>query len=206
VTAYDALLASGLLAIVRYRAGGDVARVVRTIAEGGISAIEVTTNTPRWREVISGCADLPAVAIGAGTVTSFEHVWQAADAGATYVVTPGFDASVTAAAQRAGLEVVAGIATATEVQAARAAGVRLLKLFPAGALGLDYLRQLRGPFSDATFVATGGIRIEDVAAWRSAGADVVSLGSDLTGSSVPADDEEWAALRSRAAAAIASLG
>lgn len=204
--AYNALVASRLLAIVRYREGGDVARAVEEIADGGIRAIEVTTNTPGWQQAVACVAVRADLAVGVGTVTDVAQLDEVVASGASFIVSPGFDAEVTRAAFARGLEVVAGVATATEIQAATRAGMRLLKLFPAGALGTAYLRQLRGPFDDSAFVVTGGIGVDDVRTWFDAGAAIVSLGSDLTGAAVPETAEGWRALRERAAAAVAALG
>jgi Entner-Doudoroff aldolase len=191
---YAELIAQRILAIVRYRSGGDVVAAVDAIASGGITAIEVTTNTPGWESVVSAVSAQGAKSqplIGVGTVTTPQQVDQAASAGARFIVSPGFDPSVTSAAFERGLEALPGVTTATEILSAQAHGVRLLKLFPAGALGIPYLQQLRGPFPDVAFVATGGIALDAVDSWHKAGARLVSLGSALTGVDVPTTSADW---------------
>lgn len=196
------LLDARTLAIIRYTGGGDVLGVVRTVVDGGLGAVEVTTNTPGWRHVVHAAVEQhPHATVGVGTVTDAEQVRVASDLGARFVVSPGFDAAVVGRAHALGLEALPGVTTPTEVLAARAAGVRLFKLFPAGALGLPYLEQLRGPFPEADFVVTGGIGLDDAAEWRARGASIVSLGSALTGSSVPDGPDGWSALRQRIATA-----
>ncbi|MET7611856.1 thiamine phosphate synthase, partial [Streptomyces seoulensis] len=72
-----------------------------------------------------------------------------------------------------------GVATATDVQAARALGLDWLKAFPASVLGPDWFRAMRGPFPEVPFVATGGIDASNAAAYLAAGAKVVAVGSAL---------------------------
>ena len=89
-----------------------------------------------------------------------------ADAGASFIVTPGFDAAVVARARERGLDIVPGAATATEVSAARAAGVEIVKLFPAHLLGgIDAVSALSGPFPDMGFVPSGGVSPSNLAAY-----------------------------------------
>jgi len=107
-----------------------------------------------------------------------------------------------AAALEHGLDALPGVATGTEVLAARRAGARFFKLFPAGALGTDYLAQLRGPFGAEDFVPTGGIPIAQVGAWLRAGALAVALGGDLAGRTAPRSPEEIEAVAERARAAL----
>lgn len=198
----DALGRDRVMGVARYRDGGDVHAAVAALVEGGLSVLEVTVDTPGAYETIAAYAAGPGLHIGAGTVTSVAEVHRVADAGASFVVSPGFDADVVTAAHEAGLATLPGVATATEVQAARRAGVKLFKLFPAGALGRAYLAQLRGPFGRAAFVPTGGVGIDDIPAWLGAGAFAVALGSDLAGREAPNSDKERAALTSRARRAL----
>jgi len=86
---------------------------------------------------------------------------------------------VLAASLAAGLPHLPGVATPSEVQHARAAGCRWLKAFPAKALGTAWLRAIRGPFPDVAFVATGGLDVDDVADYLTAGARIVALGAAL---------------------------
>jgi 2-dehydro-3-deoxyphosphogluconate aldolase/(4S)-4-hydroxy-2-oxoglutarate aldolase len=123
----------------------------------------------------------PAVFLGAGTVTDATTVSQVAAAGASFCVAPNLDAEVVTAAQGLGLLPVPGVLSPTEVVAAKRLGLRLLKLFPAGPVGTGYLQALKGPLPDVGFIAVGGVEIEDVPEWLSAGAVAVGLGSGLVG-------------------------
>lgn len=196
-----ALAQDRVMAILRYRGGGDVSAAIEGLHRGGIRVLEVTVDTPGGWEAIAAVTDQPGLVVGAGTITDADQVRRLADLGGRFIVSPGFDATVVEAALERGLEVLPGIATGTEVLAARRAGAQLFKLFPAGALGTPYLQQLRGPFSREAFVPTGGVGIGDIAAWLAAGAFAVALGSDLAGRTPPASvqDTERLTLRARTA-------
>lgn len=194
----EALARDRVMAILRYREGGDLQAAVDALVEGGIAVLEVTVDTPGALEVIAETAVRPGVLVGAGTVLSPDQVDLVADAGARFVVSPGFSGEVEAAAQRRGLGTLPGVATATEVIAATRAGVEVFKLFPAGALGRGYLRELRGPFASHAFVPTGGIAVDDIPEWLGAGAVAVAIGSSLAGRTAPRTGEDVASLRDRA--------
>lgn len=193
-----------VMAILRYREGGDVTGALQGLADGGIGVAEVTVDTPgAWPAIEKGASE-PELLVGAGTVTSTEQVARVAELGGRFVVSPGFDPDVVQAAHEHGLAALPGVTTGTEVLAARRAGVALFKLFPAGALGVGYLLQLRGPFGRESFVPTGGIGIDDIGSWLEGGAFAVALGSDLAGRTAPSGAADITALSERARRALAS--
>jgi len=118
-------------------------------------------------------------AVGAGTVVTLEHVRQAADAGAAFTVSPGFDLEVVRASFEAGMPPLPGVATATEVQSAQTAGLTWVKAFPASILGTSWFGAMRGPFPAMHFVATGGMDAGNAGEYLNAGAKVVAVGSAL---------------------------
>ncbi|WP_338699117.1 bifunctional 4-hydroxy-2-oxoglutarate aldolase/2-dehydro-3-deoxy-phosphogluconate aldolase [Streptomyces sp. Q6] len=117
--------------------------------------------------------------VGAGTVTSARRLGWAVSAGAAFTVAPGLDTEVARDSVAAGLPHLPGVATPTEVQAARGLGLDWLKAFPASVLGTGWFRAMRGPFPEVPFVATGGIDAENAGAYLDAGARVVAVGSAL---------------------------
>ena len=203
MTVGAALASTRVLAIVRYRQGGDPLGALRALAAGGVTVAEVTTQTPGWPDAVAG-AVAEGIVAGVGTVTEPAEVADAKAAGARFIVSPGLLPDVVSASLDRGMEPLPGVATATEILLARRAGVRLFKLFPAGALGIDQLRQLRGPFPDLAFVPTGGVGVDTVGDWLTAGAFAVALGSELAGRRAPANDAERTELTHRAEAAIAA--
>lgn len=177
----EQLKASRIIAILRGVPDDKADRVAEALADGGIRLIEVTLNTPgalamirRWK------ARLPAhVRIGAGTVLDERMAAAAIEAGATFLVTPNTDEAVIRHGTEAGVPVVAGALTPTEIAAAWRHGAPAVKVFPAGAMGPGYFRELQGPLSHIPLVATGGVNPDNMAAYRAAGAAAFGLGSAL---------------------------
>jgi len=198
----DALGRDRLMAIVRYRSGGDVSGAIEGLARGGLRVMEVTVDTPGAWEAIEAAAARPEMIVGAGTVTEPYQVERLAALGGRFVVSPGFDSDVVKAALDRGLEALPGVATGTEVLAARRAGAQFFKLFPAGSLGVRYLTELRGPFGRESFVPTGGITTADLGDWLRAGAFAVALGSELAGRTAPAGSDEIEAMANRTRTAL----
>ena len=200
----ERLAADRVMAILRYREGGDVRSAVDGLVAGGVRVLELTVDTPGALDAITYAAGLPGVSPGAGTVTDVAEVRRVAEAGARFVVSPGLDVDVVSAALELGLEAFPGVATGTEVLTARRAGVEFFKLFPAVSLGVPHLRQLRGPFAGLDFVPTGGVATADVAGWLSAGAYAVAMGSELAGRRTPEGPSDVAELAHRAELALAA--
>lgn len=177
----DRIRAARVVAVLRLRDHTRAVQVAETLAEGGVTALEFTLDDPGGIGAIEKVAARVGghVLVGAGTVTETAQVAAAREAGARFCVSPHLDPAVVAAANGAGLAPLPGIATPTELLAARRAGARLLKLFPAGPLGIAYLKALKGPFGDAELIPTGGVELDDIGSWLAAGATAVGVGSSL---------------------------
>lgn len=182
MTFLDRLRERRIIGIVRGPDADAALGTVLALVEEGIGLVEVSLNTTDAFDVIARArAQLGADAgLGAGTVLSEDDAKRAADAGASFVVTPSLGPGVTASLGR-GLPVVAGALTPTEVVAALAVGVTAVKLFPASLGGVSYLRALRDPFRDVPFVPVGGVDAEAAGAYLAAGAVAVGVGSPLVG-------------------------
>lgn len=182
----------GIIAIVR---GNFPAHKVLEIGDALLAApvlvMEVTLNTPAALELIQLLRARfgENMKIGAGTVRTVEQFEAAAAAGAQFTVAPGLNPAVAAAARRADILHIPGVYTATEAEKAHAGGSPLLKLFPANIGGPSYLKALRAPLDDTSFVPTGGIGPGNAAAWAQAGAAALGVGSSLvTGPHQPMAD------------------
>ena len=128
------------------------------LARGGIHCAEVTLRTPAAIEALRIMATVPDFTAGVGTVRSLLDLERSKAAGAAFVVCPGLDEELVAMAADHAIDVLPGVATATEVQRALRLGLRLVKFFPADALGgLAAIRSLRGPFPEMGFVPSGGV-------------------------------------------------
>jgi 2-dehydro-3-deoxyphosphogluconate aldolase / (4S)-4-hydroxy-2-oxoglutarate aldolase len=128
---------------------------------GGLACAEVTLRTPNALAALRELAGDQRLLVGAGTVINAEQAEQAIEAGAKFVVSPGFSPSVVRRCQELGVPVLPGVATSTELMAALDAGVDTVKFFPAQSLGgVPMLKALAAPFGAVRFVPTGGITAE----------------------------------------------
>ncbi|MBK9696665.1 MAG: bifunctional 4-hydroxy-2-oxoglutarate aldolase/2-dehydro-3-deoxy-phosphogluconate aldolase [Propionibacteriaceae bacterium] len=133
--------------------------LARALVAGGLSALEITLRTPAAPAAIEAiAAAVPEAAVGAGTLRLPRDAALAKDAGATFAVTPGYTRELGAACREAGLPLLPGVATASELLLAYGDGHRFTKFFPAVAAGgVPLLKALGGPFPDVSFCPTGGI-------------------------------------------------
>jgi 2-dehydro-3-deoxyphosphogluconate aldolase / (4S)-4-hydroxy-2-oxoglutarate aldolase len=201
-----------VVAILRATRGDRLERVCDTLLAAGVRCLEITTNTPsgfdavrRLLSGVGGAGNGPEV--GVGTVRTAEQVDRAAEAGASFVVAPGTNASVGRRAAELGLAWYPGALSPTEIEQAWQQGATAVKVFPAASAGgPGYLREVRAPLDDIPLVPTGGVRIDDIADYLAAGAVAVGLGGQLVGDSLVSDDADLAALRRRAERALAQAG
>jgi 2-dehydro-3-deoxyphosphogluconate aldolase/(4S)-4-hydroxy-2-oxoglutarate aldolase len=183
----------------------DAAKAVplaRALADGGLKLIEITLRTPAALSAIAAIAEaLPGIVVGAGTVCNASDARRAQKAGARFAVSPGHATDLGNACAELGLPYLPGVATASEVMAARNDGYDVMKFFPAEAAGgLAMLAALGGPFPDVMFCPTGGIDAANAPAYL-ARSNVLCVG----GSWIAPRDEvtagNWAKLTGLAAAA-----
>jgi 2-dehydro-3-deoxyphosphogluconate aldolase / (4S)-4-hydroxy-2-oxoglutarate aldolase len=171
----------GLLAVLRAPDRAGARRAVDALVEAGVLGIEITYSTPDAASVIADVKQSYAdeVLVGAGTLITQAQVAEAAEAGASYLVSPGLDDEVVASMQTTSLPAMAGVLTPTEVMRGVRLGLDVMKLFPGSLGGPSYLRSLRGPFPDVPFMPTGGVSADNVGDWLAAGAVAVGAGSEL---------------------------
>lgn len=175
------LAEAGVIATLRAPSPAAAHAAVSALLRGGVRAIEITYTTPHAGAVI---ADLAArygeeILLGAGTLTTPDQVREASDAGAAFLVSPGYDADVVEAVLATRRLSMIGGFTPTEVMRLARIGVDVVKLFPGSLGGPGLLRALRGPFPDLDYIPTGGVSDTNLAAWLEAGALAVGAGSEL---------------------------
>ena len=135
--------------------------LARALVAGGIRVLEVTLRTPAGLDAIAAIVrEVPGAIVGVGTITQPQEFALSARAGARFAVTPGLTPALIDAARHAAIPLLPGVMTPSDVIAAKAAGYRELKLFPAQqAGGIGMLRALGGPFPDVNFCPTGGVTV-----------------------------------------------
>jgi 2-dehydro-3-deoxyphosphogluconate aldolase/(4S)-4-hydroxy-2-oxoglutarate aldolase len=136
--------------------------LARALVAGGVRVLEVTLRTKAALACIEAIARaVPEAIVGAGTLRTVDDVHAARRAGCVFGVSPGYTSAMGAACREAGLPLLPGVATASEVMHANADGFSFLKFFPATAAGgIPMLKALHGPFPDVAFCPTGGITPE----------------------------------------------
>ncbi len=194
-----------LVAIIRVPelTRASAAAMTEVLVEEGVRALEFTLTSAGALEAITAAVEVAGdrAAVGVGTVLYEEQVVAAAAAGAQVTVSPHVSPAVIAASHDRGLLALPGAFTATEIQLAVDSGARMVKLFPAQPAGIPYLKALRGPLDQVAFVPTGGVGIDDIGPFLSAGAVAVALGSSLVQST---DDLDGLRTRARAAVTAAN--
>jgi 2-dehydro-3-deoxyphosphogluconate aldolase/(4S)-4-hydroxy-2-oxoglutarate aldolase len=171
----------GLLAVIRGPSPDLTLKMVEALIAGGVFGIEITFSTPNAGEVVKKLEKTygSQILLGMGTLTTVEHVEQAMEAGACFVVSPHCEESLAQAMIATELVTMIGAFTPSEIMKAHRLGSDVVKLYP-GALGTPmYLRSLRSPFPDIPIMPTGGVNIENIKEWFAAGAFAVGAGSAL---------------------------
>ena len=153
------LAAAVAVPVITAGAVEDTVELCRALAAGGLDLLEITLRTPTALAALEAVArTLPQACVGVGTALSAEDLQRAADAGASFAVSPGFDPGMVEAARRAPLDWLPGAVTASEIMAARNAGFSTLKFFPAQQSGgTAALKAFAPVFADTVFCPTGGL-------------------------------------------------
>jgi 2-dehydro-3-deoxyphosphogluconate aldolase/(4S)-4-hydroxy-2-oxoglutarate aldolase len=197
---------AGVVAIIRMKDPDKVRAVFDAIGEGGVQAIEVTMTVPGAVDIIRQlAAGLPrGFLLGAGTVLDAETVARVADAGAQFVVSPVFRREVIAACHARDVAAMPGCFTPTEILDAWDFGADVVKVFPATAVGPQYLKDVRGPLPQVKLMPTGGVTLDNAGDWIRAGAMAVGVGTALLDTAAIAAGN-YSVLRANAARIVASV-
>ena len=171
----------GIVPVIRASSAEQARFAADCVAKGGLPIVEITMTVPGAVEVIRELVKaMPQVLVGAGTVLNEGSARQCADAGAQFLVTPGFNAPTVAAARERDLLIMVGALTPSEIMAASDSGADFVKVFPCGSMGgPKYIQALRGPFPKVPFVPTGGVNLETAADYIRAGAAALGVGGEM---------------------------
>jgi 2-dehydro-3-deoxyphosphogluconate aldolase/(4S)-4-hydroxy-2-oxoglutarate aldolase len=171
-----------VIGIVRGSGKDSVLPAVNAAFDGGVRCVEITLNTPDALELIAAAAreQRPHTFIGAGTVLTGASCEDAINAGARFIVAPTTLKNVMTVCKRRSIPVFPGALTPSEVYAAWEAGASMVKVFPVSAMGgPSYIKALRGPFKSIPLCACGGVTLENLAAYYTAGANGIAIGGGI---------------------------
>lgn len=175
-----------IIGVVRTASRDEAAAQARSLAACGVELVEITFTVPGAsglvRELLAGRASEGPPWFGMGTVTTAARAREAIEAGAEFLVTPNVSADVAREARNAGLFLVLGALTPTEIVSAVELGADLVKVYPLPPVGGPaYLSVIRGPLGDVPMLAAGGFGVEEIPAYRKVGAIAFGLAAPLLG-------------------------
>ncbi|MDP4172573.1 MAG: bifunctional 4-hydroxy-2-oxoglutarate aldolase/2-dehydro-3-deoxy-phosphogluconate aldolase [Bacteroidota bacterium] len=149
----------GIVPVIVISDASDALPLVQALKNGGLPVAEVTFRTNAAREAIENISkNFPDMLLGAGTVLSIEQVKTAIDAGAKFIVSPGFNRKVVEFCLSNNIPITPGIVTPTEIECALQYELEVVKFFPAELMGgINYLKAIAAPFNTLKFIPTGGI-------------------------------------------------
>lgn len=166
----ERLRRAGIVPVVVLENADDSVSTARAMLKGGIDVMEITFRTDAAEDSIRRVArECPEMLVGAGTVISKEQCMRAVDAGAKFIVAPGFDMEVVEWCVQHEMPIVPGCVTPTEIMMGLKLGLKVLKFFPSNIYGgLNAMKALTGPFGDVRFIPTGGINAQNAAEYIAA--------------------------------------
>src|SRR5277367_2982413 len=181
-TVRERILQIGIVPVVRASSSAEARAAAEAVCKGGIPVVEITMTVPGAVEVIRELAKHASgeLLVGAGTVLNPEQAQRCLDAGAQFLVSPGFNAKTVALAAAEKILIMAGALTPTEVIAAWDSGADFVKIFPCGTVGgAKYIKALKGPLPEIPMVPTGGVNLQTAAEFLEAGAAALGIGGEL---------------------------
>lgn len=149
--------------------------------KGGLKTIEVAYTNKNASDIISNLSDRynNDVLIGAGTVLDSETARLAILSGAMFIVSPSFNVETAKLCNRYQVPYIPGCMTINEILKAMESGCEILKVFPGGVLGADFIKSLKAPLPQALVMVTGGVNIDNYQTWISKGADAIGIGGEF---------------------------
>ncbi|HZH28017.1 MAG TPA: bifunctional 4-hydroxy-2-oxoglutarate aldolase/2-dehydro-3-deoxy-phosphogluconate aldolase [Azospirillaceae bacterium] len=203
----DLLPPKSVIPVVTLARAEDAVPLAEALLAGGVKAIEITLRTDAAFAAAEAIArHVPGVVLGIGTCVEPDQFARARDAGARFLVSPGFTPALDTAAAGTGLPWLPGVATASEALAARAAGHRELKLFPANvAGGPGMLSALGAILPDLRFCPTGGVTADNLAAYRDL-PNVFAVGGSWLAPADALRERRWDLVEAAAKVARTALG
>jgi len=158
------LYESGVIPVVKIDDKSKAVELAKSFKRKGLTVLEITFRTSQAKDAIREISEFDKdFMVGAGTILTLEQLEQAINAGAKFIVTPGFNKKIVLAAQDRGIPIIPGVSTASEIEEALENNIQVVKFFPAEAMGgLNTIKALSGPYSNVRFIPTGGINIDNM--------------------------------------------
>lgn len=171
----------GVIAVIRKVPNKSIEKVAEALVEGGITALEITVDTPYSFDTIRTLSQYfqEKAVVGAGTVLDGYSAYQAIQCGADFIFSPNLNLETIRTTLRYGKIAIPGVTTPTEAITAIEAGADAIKLFPASSVGYQFIKDMQGPFPYIPIIPTGGIGLDNMTSYIKAGAVSVGVGGNL---------------------------
>ncbi|MDK0939608.1 bifunctional 4-hydroxy-2-oxoglutarate aldolase/2-dehydro-3-deoxy-phosphogluconate aldolase [Clostridium perfringens] len=175
----DELKASGVVAVVRGKSHEEARRYMEACLKGGIKSLELTYTIPNVCELIKEYSSHAEALIGVGSVLNGKMASDAIEAGAKYVVSPGYSEEVNKVCKEMNVLYLPGCMTVSEIMKAMDAGNKMIKLFPGDVFGAKYVKAIKAPIPNVEIMPTGGVSVDNIEEWFANGVSCVGVGSSL---------------------------
>ena len=175
----DELKASGVVAVVRGKSHEEARGYMEACLKGGIKSLELTYTIPNVCELIKEYSSHAEALIGVGSVLNGKMASDAIEAGAKYVVSPGYSEEVNKVCKEMNILYLPGCMTVSEIMRAMDAGNKMIKLFPGDVFGAKYVKAIKAPIPNVEIMPTGGVSVDNIEEWFANGVSCVGVGSSL---------------------------
>ncbi|RRB06738.1 bifunctional 4-hydroxy-2-oxoglutarate aldolase/2-dehydro-3-deoxy-phosphogluconate aldolase [Larkinella rosea] len=195
-----------IIGIIRNLAVDDVIQILPVYRAAGLTTIEITLNTPGAEDLIQHAItnENTGLNIGAGTVCTEKDLEKALSAGAQFIVTPIINEKVIKTCVDRGIPIFPGAFTPSEIYNAWSLGATMVKVFPAASLGVNYIKEVKGPLDQVKLVPTGGVGLANMVDFLKAGADGLGVGGHLFDKSF-IEQKDWPGLKAHFEKFVAQL-
>lgn len=188
----EKLLAEKVIAVLRASSIEEGMKYVDAVIAGGMQGIELTYSIPNVCTLITQVTEkYPDSLVGIGSVLTKQQAVDAIEAGASYVVSPGYVPEVQAYCTQNDIIYMPGAMTVSEIIRSIESGNKIAKVFPGDVLGISFVKGVKAPMPDAMLMVTGGVDVNNVSDWFAAGVSMVGIGSSLI---APGKNGDFAAI------------
>ena len=186
----------GVLPVLNVKKDEWTLPLAQALCDGGLPAIEVLARSEGAMERMQRIKQAhPEMEVGAGTILTLAQAKAAIEAGADFIVSPGYDPQIVELCLQSGVDVVPGCTSASEIQLAYSQGLRVMKFFPVEACGgLAAIRELTGPFPGVRYLPTGGITLDTLGSYL-ASPSIAACGGSFVAPKALLEREDFAAIR-----------
>lgn len=175
----EKLKGNGIVAVIRGKNHEEAKGYMEACLRGGIKSLELTYTIPNVVELIREYSSNEQALIGVGSVLNGKMASDAIEAGAKYVVSPGYSEEINTVCKAMNVLYLPGCMTVGEIMKAMDAGNKMIKLFPGDLFGAKFVKAIKAPIPNVEVMPTGGVSVDNIEEWFENGVACVGVGSSL---------------------------